>query len=247
VDPQRASFKRVPLIARGSLGRQGRTEDVLVCNLSVLGVYVTIEPVPEEGEKVTLRFVPPDGQGAIECEAEVTWSNPAPPDHVDSLPPGCGLRFVSMAPRDLTRLEALIEDYRHSVKPLIAPTPPHSGFTRIPYVQPCRLVTETGATRAVVCNLSTLGVYVALDPIPPFESRVRISFALPQHSDPLELECVVAWVNPDEPMEVESLPTGCGLRFVMLPGEWRLRIERLIEEWLRIPREVLQDPLASWP
>ena len=238
VDPQRASFRRIPLIARGSLGRGGATEDALICNLSVLGVYVTAEHVPEEGERVALRFLPPDGQGALECEAEVTWSNPEPPEHVDSLPPGCGLRFASMAPSELVRLEALIRDYRNAVTPLIAPTPPHSGFTRIPYVQPCRLTTETGATRAVVCNLSTLGVYVAVDPIPPFESRVRLSFALPQHSAPLTAECLVAWVNPDEPMEVESLPTGCGLRFVELPEEWRLRIERLVEEYLKIPREI---------
>lgn len=236
-EPQRPSFKRIPLIAQGSLTCRGETLDALVCNLSVLGVYLTLEAVPEEGERVALRFVPPDGKGALACEAEVTWSNPEPPERVDSLPPGCGLRFASMAPADLDRIEALIVDYRNAVTPLIAPTPPNSGFTRIPYVQPCRLVTETGATRAVVCNLSTLGVYVAVDPIPPFESRVRVSFALPQLAMPLTAECIVAWVNPDEPMEVESLPTGCGLRFEALADEWRLRIERLVEEYLKIPRE----------
>ncbi len=235
--PQRKAFSRIPLIVRGVLRWAGEAHEVLICNLSVLGVYVTGERVPEEGTRVALRFVPPDGQGPIACEAEVTWSNPDPPERVDSLPPGFGLRFASMAPHDLERIEALIEDYRMSVKPAIAVPVPYSGVTRIPYVQPCRLVTETGAAQGVVCNLSTLGIYVAVDAIPPFESRVRVSFRLPQAPEPLESECQVAWVNPDEPMEVESLPTGCGLHFLALPDEMRLRIERLIGEYLKIPRE----------
>jgi uncharacterized protein (TIGR02266 family) len=237
VKPQRNAFRRIPLIVRGSLRWGSEAHDVLICNVSVLGVYVTAERVLDEGARVMLRFVPPDGQGAIECEAEVTWSNPDAPERVDSLPPGFGLRFASMAPGDLERIEALIQDYRNSVKPVVAVPVPYSGVTRIPYVQPCQLMTETGDARGVVCNVSTLGVYVAVDTIPPFESRVRVSFGLPQTSEPFEVECEVAWVNPDEPMEVESLPTGCGLRFLALPEEMRLRIERLIEEYLTIPRE----------
>jgi hypothetical protein len=143
-----------------------------------------------------------------------------------------------MAPGDHERIEALIEDYRQSVSPLIARPVPRSGFTRIPYVQPCTLSTENGATRGVVCNLSTLGVYVAVDPIPPFESQVSLAFRLPQTAEVVAQECDVAWVNPDEPMEVESLPTGCGLSFRALPTELRLRIERLVDEYLKIPREL---------
>jgi Tfp pilus assembly protein PilZ len=231
-------FRRIPLIARGSITRADEALEALVCNLSVLGVYVTCAVVPREGERVRLRFVPPDGQGPIDCEAEVTWSNPSPPERVDSLPPGFGLRFARMAPGDRERIEALIEDYRESESPLIARPVPRSGFTRIPYVQPCTLLTENGATRGVVCNLSTLGVYVAVDPIPLFESRVTVSFRLPQMSDVVVLECDVAWVNPDEPMEVESLPTGCGLGFRELPVELRLRIERLVDDYLKIPRDL---------
>jgi len=48
----------------------------------------------------------------------------------------------------------------------------------------------------------------------------------------------VAWVNPDEPMEVESLPTGCGLTFLDLPPELRFRIERLVDDYLKIPRDL---------
>jgi Tfp pilus assembly protein PilZ len=239
VSTPKTGYQRIPLIVRGSLAWRGATTEALVCNLSVLGVYVTSDTIPSEGEPVTLRFLPPDGQGAIECEAEVTWHNPEAPERVDSLPPGCGLRFTSMPPGDHERVAALIEDYRNAEQPLIARPVPRTGFTRIPYVQPCRLQVEGASVRAVICNLSVLGAYVAVDPLPPFQSPVRLTFNLPGDVEPAIVDCAVAWVNPDEPMEVESLPTGCGLRFVALPAALRFRLERLVDEYLKIPRDVV--------
>ncbi len=234
----KAGAQSVPLIVRGSLTWRDATCEALVCNLSALGVYVTSDAVPTEGEQVTLRFLPPDGLAAIECQAEVTWCNTEPPERVDSLPPGCGLRFTSLAPGDQERIAALIEDYRDAAQPLIARPVPRSGFTRIPFVRPCRLEMESITVRAVICNLSVLGVYVAVDPLPLFEARVRLSFLLPGVAEPAVVDCEVAWVNPDEPMEVESLAPGCGLRFVGLPAALRFRLERLVEEYLKLPRDV---------
>ena len=234
---QKGGYYRIPLITRGWLTWRGGAAEGLICNLSVLGVYVTLDGQLGEGERVQLRFALPDGQRPVECEAEVTWSNAKEPERVEDLPPGNGLRFVSMPPWDHQRIDALIADYRSAVQPLVARPLPHSGFTRVPYVQPCRLHTPTGSTRAVLCNLSTLGVYIAVDPIPPFEERVRLTFRLPRRSAPLEVECEVAWINPDEPMEVESLPTGCGLRFLDLHPDDRNQIQRLVDEYCTLPRE----------
>jgi Tfp pilus assembly protein PilZ len=232
------SFDRIPLIARCWMRDSRGAQEGLLCNLSVLGVYVTVERPPAEGETVLLRFLLPDGERPIECDVEITWQNPEPPLAVDSLPPGCGVRFTQMVPWDRQRIEALVADYRHALQPRIERPRPRSGFTRIPYVQPCLVTTATGSSRGVVCNLSALGLYAAIDPIPPFGERVRVTFSLPRAPEPLEQDCEVAWINPDEPLEVESLPTGCGLRFIDLEEDTRLRIERLTEEYLTLPRDV---------
>jgi Tfp pilus assembly protein PilZ len=222
-------FERIPLIARcWTRARQGEREAMIV-SLSVLGVYVIAETLPGEGERIELRFPLPDGARPVDCEAEVTWKNAAPQLSLDSLPRGYGVRFVSMEPWDRQRIETLVADYRHSMQPAL--DHPRAAASRIPYIQPCLLTTPTGATQAVVCNLSTLGLYVAVDPIPPFDTRVLVTFPLPRAPEPLDVECEVAWINPDEPAEVDSLPTGCGLRFCLLDDAQRLCIERLVEEY----------------
>src|SRR5947207_13279793 len=56
---------------------------------------------------------------------------------------------------------------------------PHSGFTRIPYTQLCRLTRGDRPMDGLVCNISVLGVYVTLDPVPEVGETVALSFALP--------------------------------------------------------------------
>jgi hypothetical protein len=77
-------------------------------------------------------------------------------------------------------------------------TLPHSGFTRIPYVQPCLI---DGTSRGVTCNISLVGLYVAVDPIPSYGATVTVSMRLPGLDRLIEMPMVVAWVNPDKPVE----------------------------------------------
>jgi Tfp pilus assembly protein PilZ len=77
-------------------------------NISVLGVYLHVDPVPKVGERLGLRFELPDGAGAVEVEAEVAWRNSVQRHKVSSLPPGCGLRFLSLSDGDEGRIEALV-------------------------------------------------------------------------------------------------------------------------------------------
>jgi Tfp pilus assembly protein PilZ len=234
-----SGFSRIPLITRCVVKRRTSTVDAMMCNISVLGAYLVVEPMLEEGENVQLRFLLPDAQPPIECDAEVTWVNEEWPRSVDSLPPGCGLRFHAMGPDSHSRIGALVEDYRHATRPLIARPVPHSGFTRVPYVQPCTITGDGGATtRGVICNISLLGLYVAVDPIPPFGADVALTMPLPGAESAVTLPATVAWINPDEPLEVESLPTGCGLRFVQLDDDVAQGITGLVEDFLSIPRQL---------
>jgi hypothetical protein len=47
----------------------------------------------------------------MEVEAEVAWRNTATRHKVPALPPGCGLRFMTLGDRDRERLHALVRSF----------------------------------------------------------------------------------------------------------------------------------------
>jgi hypothetical protein len=178
------AFARIPYVRRCLLRRVDRRIEAVLCNLSVLGVYLTFlrplpEAIPAAGEESGITFLLPDDPTPVEAEADVTWQNLEEPQDVDGLPVGCGLRFTALNPDDHQRIEELVRDYRHSARPRAAAPPPHSGLIRIPYVQPCLLVGGDAAWEGVLCNLSLLGVSVAVDPIPPRGESLHLFFKAP--------------------------------------------------------------------
>ncbi len=235
-------FARIPYVRRCVLQRNGRRAEAVLCDLSVLGVYVTFlrplpEAIPEPGETVSISFLLPEDPVPVEGDATVTWQNVEERQEVAGLPPGCGLRFVSLHPSHHSRIDELIQDYRSSPHPRISVPPPHTGFVRIPYVQPCLLVNDAGTWEGVLCNLSLVGAYVTTDPIPPTGERLGLLFKVPGEDRPLEARGEVVWVNPEEPRRADSLPPGCGLRFEGLDPAVRAHVARLIVEYESIPRD----------
>ena len=238
------AFARIPYVRRCLLQRGGRRVEAAVCNLSVLGVYVTFlrplaEAIPSAGETVEITFLLPNDPTSVKAEATVTWQNLEERLDVEGLPSGCGLRFIALHPDDRQRIEELVQDYLHAARPRISPPPPHSGLIRIPYVQPCLLVGRDAAWEGVLCNLSLVGAYVAVDPIPPKADHVSLLFKVPRDEKPLEAPCDVVWENPLEPSQAEGLPPGCGLRFTALGLATRQRLEDLILEYESIPRSTV--------
>jgi hypothetical protein len=223
-------FTRVPYTQMCRVVRGGRGVDGVLCNISVLGVYVALDDVPEVGESVEIEFALPGG-ARIASAGIVVWRNPDDPASIHRLPPGCGLRFVALDPNDVRRIEELVAAYRGSLPLGIGATPPRSGHVRVPYMQRCQLVIEQRPYLGLVCNVSTLGVYVATDPVPPLSTRVDVSFVLPRDSHRFEATSTVTWRNTEDDRRVDSLPFGCGLRFDGLAAERRARLERLVLEY----------------
>lgn len=107
---------------------------------------------------------------------------------------------------------------------------PRSGILRIPFLQPCQLASASGEQTGLVCDLSTAGVYVRLDRLPPPGERVDVSFQLfPGDPLPLQAQAEVAWVNEPESPRLPDLPPGCGLRFLHMSPEDALRVSELVK------------------
>ena len=233
---------RIPYTRRCVVWRGGRRVDATLCNLSVLGVYLTFPRptranVPQPGEIVHIAFLLPGDARPVGSSALVTWHNVDGSERFEGLPPGCGVRFTSLPSDDHHRIGEVVHDYQHAPHPRIAVPQPESGFTRIPCVQPCQLLLENGNRDGVLCNLSLVGAYVSLDPVPPVRTPLRLRFRLAS-DEPLEVRCEVAWVNGPSPGDAAILPPGCGLRFVDLDEPLRSRVEALISQFESLPRAV---------
>jgi hypothetical protein len=232
---------RIPYVGRCVLRRAGERVDAVICSLSLTGAYVTFlralkTAMPEVDEALEISFPLPGDVTLVEAEVLVSWRNLEERHTIDGLPMGCGLLFTSLRPQDHRRIDELIDDYREAPQPRISAPPPRSGFRRMPYVEPCVIVGDSATWEGVICNLSVLGVYVTLDPIPPPDLRLRIYFRTPDRPDPLEAACEVAWVNDDGLPHPSRLPPGCGLRFLDLDDASRAELELLAVEYDSLPR-----------
>ncbi len=109
---------------------------------------------------------------------------------------------------------------------------PHSGASRIPFVQRCRMHGPTGEREGLICDLSTIGLFVRVDPVPPPGALFQVEFRLfPSDEQAVRSYAVVAWQNPAGTPRVRELPPGCGLRFLDLMATDRERIESLVRAY----------------
>jgi hypothetical protein len=100
--------KRIPFVQSCRLVDGAAEIEGTIRNISVLGVYLHVDPVPKVGERLGLRFELPEGAGSLAVDAEVAWRNSVQRHKVSSLPPGCGLRFLNLSDSDEDRIEALV-------------------------------------------------------------------------------------------------------------------------------------------
>ena len=227
----RSGFTRIPYVQSCRVRVDGQERTGLLCNISVLGLYLHLEPRPEIGTAVALEFALPDGGPPMAADARVTWVNEAPPDSVEALPPGCGLRFTALAPSAVRRLSAVVAGFTAAPHPLPGRDEPRAEKVRIPFVAPCVLSGADGPRRANVCNLSRDGVYVSLESVPRQGEAVIVSFRLPGLAEAFERIAVVAWRNPEGPGRVHALPPGCGLRFANLSAADSALLADLVETY----------------
>jgi hypothetical protein len=108
---------------------------------------------------------------------------------------------------------------------------PSSGRARIPFLQRCKVTAPGGLEQSgLICDLSTAGIYVRMDPLPEWHSVVHVTFdLLPGDPFPMQLDAEVAWLNDPAEPRVPELPPGVGLRFVDSSPEATARIASLVK------------------
>ena len=103
--------KRIPLI-RKCIVRSGDTEVTgLLCNMSVAGAYVGMEPIPNVGDIVSLEFLLPGNDEPVVVAAQFIWRNAVRRSPIHSLPVGGGATFVGLGMNERRRLEEMIRSY----------------------------------------------------------------------------------------------------------------------------------------
>jgi Tfp pilus assembly protein PilZ len=225
----RSGYARIPYNQRCTVRRGNERITGALCNISVLGVYVTLPTVPEVGESLTIEFLLPGHEVPVEAAGTVTWQNLEEPQSVHSLPPGCGLRFDEISSESQDEIRSLVDQY-------VGQPAGTADRRRIPFVQRCLLAVEETIHDAVICNLSVMGVYVTLEAVPDTGEHVLVSFLLPGEPAPLRCAATVTWQNLEPPQTIDGLPPGCGLRFDDLQAGDRERIERVIAEHSALER-----------
>jgi len=103
--------RRVPFVRRCELRAGEDRREGLLCNISPLGAYVSLDSIPQVGAVVELSFGVPQNELPVVVEAQVTWDNPYQDNPLHGLPPGCGLRFLSLTATDKKRIDRLIDEY----------------------------------------------------------------------------------------------------------------------------------------
>lgn len=227
----RSGFTRIPYVQTCQVGIGDEERSGLICNVSVLGVYLQVDPIPVAGTEVTLSFLLPGDERLVVARGLVTWINDRAPAGADSLPQGCGLRFTHLEPADVRRISAVVAAFENDPRPMLNRIEPKVEKARIPFVARCVVAGQQGAVVGNVCNLSTEGVYVTIDPIPEPGAAVIVSFRLPGQEELFERAATVAWVNPEGPDRIRALAPGCGMRFVNLSDADRVVLTDLVDRF----------------
>lgn len=119
---------------------------------------------------------------------------------------------------------------------------PHSGFTRIPYVQSCEISSADGSRSGLLCNLSLLGAFLHAEPLLPAGTPVRLRFTLPDDEETIDTPAAVTWINDAEPSDASALPPGFGVRFTALSAQELRRIASLVQSFQAEPRPLPGRP-----
>lgn len=110
-----SGYFRMPMYAPCEIDLTGEPTEGTLWNLSALGAYVALTaPLPDIGSTVRVSFPFGDDRSLITCDARIVWLNPPSSSAhgggstAGGLPPGCGLRFMTLGERERAHIERAV-------------------------------------------------------------------------------------------------------------------------------------------
>lgn len=101
---------RIPFVQRATFTHKGKSEDVFIIDLGLLGVFAERRETLPVGEAVVLRFPLPGNEIPIVARCRVAWCHDAAQRLASKqLPPGLGLEFVELTDKDRARIREHVE------------------------------------------------------------------------------------------------------------------------------------------
>jgi Tfp pilus assembly protein PilZ len=111
-DRRASGLLRVPFVRACTLAVDGGSEtSAFIVNINVLGAYVSSDERPALASGLAIRFQTADNHQDIDVRGEVSWLNPRQQHPVHSLPPGFGVKFVSVSEAARERIESIVRAY----------------------------------------------------------------------------------------------------------------------------------------
>lgn len=90
---------------------------------------------------------------------------------------------------------------------------------------------------AYIRDISATGIFVRTNSPESPGTHLNVRFTPHGHSDPLELEGEVIWINPYRPGHSDNLHPGMGIRFIGLTDDDRDRLVELIKTFAYLADE----------
>ena len=110
-DRRTGGFLRVALVQRCRMELDsGPPRTAFLVNISVLGAYVAEDAQPPLGARGHCVFCMPGNDLEIRLPCVIAWANPRQQHPIHSLPPGYGIRFVSLTAASQERIEAYVAE-----------------------------------------------------------------------------------------------------------------------------------------
>ncbi len=112
ISPPEGMVRRPPRIAGGYATEIRLPDQVLqgyIYNISVTGAFLETATPPERDEAMHLSFQLPNQSEPFACRAVSTWRVLPHESAAMRSPPGCGVRFLDLTPRQNAILEDLVE------------------------------------------------------------------------------------------------------------------------------------------
>jgi hypothetical protein len=136
---------------------------------------------------------------------------------------GAGVHFALFDPFSDEDLRFVVSEAHHAGSPEVLRIE-----QRVPTLIRARVTTKTGERVAVVCNLSTLGAYLAT-PRPAMRSGT-LTMQVPLEGGEVEIHGLVMWNNVPGNMRRPNAPVGMGVRFTEVSPEATIALQRYIAE-----------------